>query len=198
MRITAVDGRDSVGWLTRKLVVGEITFTSTQDLIDGVKAKAKKNRLSELHIFDHGTSHSFQLGDDWIRMSNYEEYWNEFMDLGDLFRENGFMVLHNCSVGNAEELIKEVASLMGVTIYASRKLGSFVPWVRLSRVHMHNPVSGGDTVGNPFSALSSGEWTRFDANLEPVHDVTVPSHHRVTKQQEWDADPANWMFQPKF
>ncbi len=126
LELTAVDDRDLVGWLASATRWWEVSMHDTHSMVEGILERAGRRPIRRLNIIDHGNPHGFQLGDDWITANNLSQYADILERLRGRFTSDGFVHLQHCQAGQNQELLCQLASILGTAVYAGRGL--------------HNPV----------------------------------------------------------
>lgn len=160
VEITAIDARvegdwymppSYAGWLAAATRIGEVEMTDVTTMVDNVLNRLGDDQnMSRLNILDHGNENWIQIGDDWINHENISQYSAELSRLSSRFTNNGFVHLQNCKAGQNTALMAELASILGVSIYAGTGL--------------HNPIY----------RVNLGDYVRVDPDGTIHEDVGRP------------------------
>lgn len=119
MEITVIDRRDpGPGFLTSLLRLNEVYMTNTTSMVNNVLAAAGQNRITRLNIIDHGQDGGMQLGDDLIFDDNMRYFRGTLSLLRGHFAADGFVHLQHCFVGNNRALLRTLAQIWQVPVFA--------------------------------------------------------------------------------
>lgn len=119
--ITIIDNSDPsdlacrVAGLAR---IGEIYMTNPEDMVEEIIKKAGNKLINRLDIIDHGNQQGIYIGEVFITIKNIHQYGRYFPLLRSHFAKNASIYLNHCNVGQNFPLIKKLAELFGVPIYA--------------------------------------------------------------------------------
>jgi hypothetical protein len=131
MEITAIDDRGVVGWLAAASHIGEVYMTDVESMVDNVLADADGRRISRLNIGDHGDAWQIQIGDDRINLGNLHQFEAQLQRLQGHFTADGFVHLQHCDIGQNQPLLRELARIWQVPVYAGT--GDHNPVYRINR-----------------------------------------------------------------
>lgn len=126
MEISAVDGRrgpnfigSMAGPFTRLLTFNTVLMTSVRTMVDGVLAKTGGLGITALHIYDHGSPSGIEIGDDWVSSATLPRFRADLSRLNGAFAADGGLVyLHHCRAGQDQPLMRALAGIFGVPVYA--------------------------------------------------------------------------------
>lgn len=104
--------------LTSLVRRGEIYMTAAVSMVNNVIGAAGSSLITRLNILDHGNRQSMQLGDDWVSDENFQDFRLTLGRLRRHFAVGGFVHLEHCQIGNNHTLLRILARLWGVSIYA--------------------------------------------------------------------------------
>lgn len=131
MKVFAIDARWGDGlvgaaagpaswWLAYGYV--RVEMTSVQNMVQRTLWATSGLGITELHIVDHGTADGIEVGDDWLDTTTIEAFRPQLSRLKGKFAEGGLVYLHNCNAGKNEPLMKKLAGIVGVPVYAGTGL----------------------------------------------------------------------------
>jgi hypothetical protein len=106
--------------------------------------------IRRLNILDHGNSNGIEIGSDFITVATLPLHSGTLRRLKGRFTYYGFVHLQHCSVGQNRVLLRELAKVFGVSVYAGTGL--------------HNPVY----------RFNRGEYVRADPDGTFATDVGRP------------------------
>ena len=119
MEITVINGNHFAGWLAGAVRIGEVYMSSVDTMVTNVLNKVGSNGLIErLNIVDHGTKHNMDIGKDVLTAKNLAEYETTLAKLAPKFSGEGFVHLQHCEIGNDLILLKGLAKIFKVPVYA--------------------------------------------------------------------------------
>ncbi|MEL6107449.1 MAG: hypothetical protein AAFU85_15520 [Planctomycetota bacterium] len=78
--------------------------------------------IGRLAIYDHGSTLGFEVGDQTVSATSFHPNHpirRELSKLKGKFAKGGYIYLGNCYSGQATQTLKELAKLLGVTVYAN-------------------------------------------------------------------------------
>jgi len=149
IEVTAVDSSDRVGWDAAAVRIGEVSMSSVATMTDNVLAARGSYRIRKLNILDHGTSDSFQIGEDWIDQGTLPMYATTLGRLTPAFHADGLVHLQACWIGINKALLVALAKIWKVPVYAGTGLHNPVlrfNWGQYVRV---DPDGGSCPTGRP-------------------------------------------------
>lgn len=114
--VTVVDESGMVGTMSALTKIGEVYMTDVESMVANVRKQAANRPIRRLNIDDHGNEFGFWLGDDFISMDTLPNYRQQ---LGQLqFTSDGFVHLQHCKIGQNIPMMRALALVFGVPIYA--------------------------------------------------------------------------------
>lgn len=114
MAVSKTEQFDLALWAAEATSIGEINVTSIEDLVSQVSQKVGAGKLEKLTIIGHGSETSFTVGKTEVAEVS-KKIWGK---LKQYFSKNGFIEIEACYVGNAKTLLKLIAQMTGVPVYA--------------------------------------------------------------------------------
>ena len=118
MEITVMERRDYQNRIASWFRLNEIYMTNATSMVNNVLSAAGSNRITRLNIVDHGNRRSMQLGDDIISDENIHFFRGTLSLLRGHFAESGFVHLQHCDVGQNLALLRILAQIWQVPVYA--------------------------------------------------------------------------------
>jgi hypothetical protein len=109
-------------FMTGLVRIGEIEVSSVIDMVNKIVAKLQNGnqRIALLEIYAHGSPKYISLGDtDVIHDFTPRQHMPTLMRLRRHFTSEGAVVLYVCQVGQARNLLLEIAKTIGVPVFAS-------------------------------------------------------------------------------
>jgi hypothetical protein len=83
-----------------------------------VQQAAGNRKIARLNIFDHGNSSGFEIGTDWISANTLSTFAPQLRQLRGKFTNDGYVFVGACEVGNARQLLQQLADMWGVKVVA--------------------------------------------------------------------------------
>ncbi len=118
MEITVIDDNSYMGWFAGLTRSGEIYMSNAQNMVVNVLNATGTNKISRLNIIDHGNSTEMELGDDVITTENVDSFSTTLGLLRGHFTPTGFVHLQHCDIGNSWVLLRKLAKIWDVSVYA--------------------------------------------------------------------------------
>jgi hypothetical protein len=109
-------------FMTGLVRIGEIEVTSVKDMVNKIVAKLSKDnaKMAMLEIFAHGSPNFISIGDDDdIHAFVPKRHMPTLVRLKPHFTSQGAVVLQVCEVGQARNLLIEMAKTLGVPVFAN-------------------------------------------------------------------------------
>lgn len=128
-------------FMTGLVRIGEIEVSSVIDMVNKIVAKLQNGnqRIALLEIYAHGSPKYISLGDtDVIHDFTPRQHMPTLMRLRRHFTSKGAVVLYVCQVGQARNLLLEIAKTIGVPVFAST--GDILPNMPLPFFNQGNNV----------------------------------------------------------
>lgn len=153
VEMTVIDTSDHVGWAAAATRMGELEMSSAAGMVQSVLRHCQgppAHRISRLNILDHGNENGLQLGNDWITMQNIDQYAATLGQLRGHFGPGGSVHLQHCRVGQNHPLMRRLAEIWGVPVYA------------------------GTGLQNPVYRVNTGDYERCDPGGTCESDVPRP------------------------
>lgn len=131
--VSVTDGPTSVIYSVKGDVMATNVSSAITGVLDYVKANGEKAKNStwgklkgesglftRLNIIGHGSASGFNLGGDFINIEKLAKYATEIKKLSSVLDSEGFVHLQGCNIGENEDLVRQLAKLLGVTVYAGK------------------------------------------------------------------------------
>jgi hypothetical protein len=102
--------------------IGEIDVTSVTDMVNKIIAKLSTDnaKMALLEIFAHGSAQHISIGDDdAIHAFTPKQHMPTLVRLKTHFTSQGAVVLQVCEVGQAQNVLIEMAKTLGVPVFAN-------------------------------------------------------------------------------
>jgi hypothetical protein len=122
---------DPVSWLAGATTIGEIDITSVADmsaklvnLRDAQSATTEDALIGRLNIMDHSTTSDgetvdgIRCGSDVIEVGNLAQFETNLRKIHYCMSNRGFVHLWACQIGKDEALLRGLARIFGVDVYA--------------------------------------------------------------------------------
>ncbi len=109
-------------FMTGLVRIGEVEVTSVIDMVNKVVAKLSTDRakMALLEIFAHGAPNYIRIGNnDVIHAYRPKDIMPILVQLKTYFTSQGAVVLQVCEVGQAQEVLIEMAKTLGVPVFAN-------------------------------------------------------------------------------
>lgn len=118
MEITVIDDDSYAGWFAGLTRTDEVYMSNAQSMVINVLGKAGANKISRLNILDHGNTLDMELGDDVVTAANVDTFSTTLGLLRGHFTPTGFVHLQHCNIGSNRCLLRKLAQIWGVSVYA--------------------------------------------------------------------------------
>ena len=150
IEVTVIDDSDRVGWLAGFTRTGEVYMTNVTTMVDNVLQALDRHCILRLNILDHGNQNGIEIGNDWITTQSIAQYRPVLARLSGRFAANGFVHIQHCNAGQNLDLVRALAAIFGVSVYA------------------------GTGAHNPLYRFNFGDYVRCDTNRHCDNDVGRP------------------------
>ena len=119
---------DKMEWSASLTHFDELSVTGVRNMVNQVVRAASHRKITKLSVIDHGkpSAKYIRIGKDKITTSNIEEYRGALQKLAEKFDKKGVVHIQNCYAGRNSSLLKLIAKMLLVPVYAGTDLQA--PW----------------------------------------------------------------------
>ncbi|AFM24018.1 DUF4347 domain-containing protein [Desulfomonile tiedjei] len=98
----------------------DLTNDGFATVVDGLRILSDyyDTQISNLAVMSHGNSTGMYFG-EWISSSNYNNYYNDFLELNAYMVDNGQIMLYHCQVGAASTMLGKIAVWTSTDVFAN-------------------------------------------------------------------------------
>jgi hypothetical protein len=165
--------------LDSELLIPDLTFASNiRGMVAVALKKAGSLPIRRLNIIDHGGPEAFRFGSDRVTGRNISTFEPFFAKLNGRFSYRGFIHLQHCKVGQQHGLLRRLARITGVSVYAGTGLNWPQFGFNAGDIVRANPDGSVTTVGYPGS-------DPYAAPIAPPAPLPPPVANKSNELAPW-------------